>query len=147
MLIDDQGQQLGKTPTAKALELARERGLDLVEVSPLAKPPVAKILDFGQFKYQQSKTQQKTKKVDTKQVKISFKMGAHDVEVRQKQTEKFLSKGHKVKVMMRLKGREKAMKDLAREKMNEFVNTLPVEVKMEKPVAYEGGQFQVTIGK
>ena len=76
-------------PTAQAIALARERELDLVEVSPLAQPPVAKILNFGQLKYQQSKTQQKAKKVELKTVKISFKMGQHDLDVRQMQIKKF----------------------------------------------------------
>lgn len=133
-------------PTIQAIALARERELDLVEVSPLAQPPVAKILNFGQLKYQQSKTQQKAKKVELKTVKISFKMGQHDLDVRQMQIKKFLDKGHKVNVSMRLKGREKAMKPLASDKTKEFINAFE-NINIEKPVSYEGGQFSAIISK
>jgi len=131
-------------PTTQAIELAEERGFDLVEVSPLAQPPVAKIVDYGQLKYRQSKTQQKSKKIDLKTVKLSLKIGQHDIEVRRNQTEKFLSKGHKVHVALRLKGRERSQVPLARQIIENFLSGLTGEIIIEKPVAYLGSELSVT---
>ena len=151
MIIDDQGDNLGILSTAKALELAQSKDMDLIEVSPLVNPPVCKIMDYGKFQYQQSRGQQKaktkTKKTETKGIRLSFKIAQHDLAIRQKQTRKFLSQGHKVKIELRLKGREKAFRDKAREVIQTFLNGLETEHKIEAPIKQEGGTLTTLISK
>lgn len=142
---------LGLMPTWQALELARERGLDLVEVNPTLRPPIAKILDFGQFQYKQQKILQaqkaKAKRVEVKGVRISIKIGEHDREVRRKQALGFLDEGHRVRVEMILRGREKGRGDLARELMNEFVQSLGEGVVVETPFSRTGGNVSMQVAK
>lgn len=133
-------------PIKQALELAESRELDLIEVAPLAKPPVCKIMDYGKFQYQQSRNLPKVKKVETKGLRLSFKIGQHDLEVRQKQTEKFFQQGHKVKIELRLKGREKAFQDRAREVMEQFLNGLS-SYKIDAPLKQQGGTLSIIINK
>ncbi len=109
-MIDDQGGQLGIMSTVDALSAARQRGQDLVEVSPNARPPVCKIMDYGKFKYQQKKKFQEAKKaqktVTVKEIKVRPKTEEHDYQTKLRQIRAFLSEGHKVKVTMRFRGRE-----------------------------------------
>lgn len=125
----------------EALGMARERELDLVEVSPLANPPVCRIMDYGKFQYQHSKSNKvKQKKIDLKELRIGFRTDTHDLEVRRNQAVKFLEKGNKVKIEIRLKGREKMHKDKAREMLSSFIKTIPFEYKIEQEVkSYPGG--------
>ncbi|MCB9802839.1 translation initiation factor IF-3 [Candidatus Nomurabacteria bacterium] len=146
VVINEQGDNLGTFPTRQAIDMAKEKDLDLIEVAPLAKPPVCKIMDYGRFQYQQSRSQPKAKKVETKGLRLSFKIGQHDMEVRQKQTEKFFSQGHKVKIELRLKGREKAFKDRAREVMEQFLEGLS-SYKIEAPLKQQGGTLTIIISK
>ncbi len=140
-------------PTSQALQLAEARELDLIEVSPLAQPPVCRITDYGKFQYQQSRSQQKAKqhikKVEVKGVRLSFKIGEHDLEVRRKQTEKFLEQGHKVRIEMRLRGREKspAFREKTREVIHKFISGLSIEVKTEKAMDQMGGTITIMISK
>ena len=103
-------------------------------------------MHYGKFQYQQSRNQPKPKKVETKGLRLSFKIGQHDLEVRQKQTEKFLSLGHKVKIDLRLKGREKAFQDRAEEVVQGFLNGL-TSYKIEAPLKQMGGTLSVIISK
>ncbi len=148
-VIDEKGEQLGVVPTSQALNMAADRELDLVEVSPLAQPPVCRIVDFGKWQYQQNRSQSKNKpkKVDTKVIRLSLKIGQHDVEVRQKQARKFFEAGHKVKLELRLKGREKAFRNKAREVIDQFLKTLGVEYKLDKPLEIMGGTLITIITK
>jgi translation initiation factor IF-3 len=147
MVIDEEGQQLGVLNTAEALSLAQEKGLDLVEVSPLAEPPVCRIIDYGKFQYQQNRRQHKAKKVETKGIRLSFKIGQHDLDIRKKQTEKFLSQGHSVKIELRLRGREKAFREKARAIITQFLANLAINHQLDKPIQQQGGSFSVTINK
>lgn len=147
MVIDDQGNSLGVLATDQALALAQEKGMDLIEVSPLAKPPVCKILDYGKFQYQQGRSQQKTKKTETKGVRLSFKIGEHDMAVKEKQVNKFLEQGHKVKIELRLRGRERAFRDKAKEVIQTFLDKLTIEYKQEKPIEIQGPTLSVIISK
>lgn len=133
--------------TEEAKNLAETKGLDLVEVSPLAKPPVCKIMDYGKFQYKQNRSQQKTKKVDTKGVRLSFKIGKHDAEFKRKQVIKFLDQGHKVKIELRLKGRERAFRDQAKELVNKFIKELDTEYKMDKSLEMQGPTISALIYK
>ena len=122
-LIDENGKQLGIFPTWKALKLAEERGFDLIEVAPQIKPPVCRLLDYGKFMYQKQKEEQKSKakRIEVKEISISPRIGAHDIEFKIRQIEKFIKKGDRVNVEIFLKGREKAHRDLARRKLEEFI--------------------------
>ncbi len=110
--------------TDKAMALATEKELDLVEVAPNVNPPVCKIMDYGKHQYHQKKVETKhrkmQKKTEIKGVRIGFKTGQHDLEVKQKQAKKFLEAGNVVKVSLIFRGREAAYKHIAREKMVEF---------------------------
>lgn len=138
-------------PTWQALQMAQERGLDLVEVNPTAQPPIAKILDYGQFQYKQQKAAQaqkaKAKKVEVKGIRLSLKIGDHDRAVRLKQAQGFFEEGHKVRVEMILRGREKARADLARQIMAQFVTELGEGVVVEVPFSRLGGNLSMQIAK
>lgn len=133
----------------KALEIAKEKELDLVEISATAKPPVCKITDYGKYQYLQEKKERKQKakqkKSELKGVRIGFSTSSHDLETKIKQVEKFLKEGHKVRIEMRLRGRERAHKDLAREKVEEFLNMVPFEFKIEEEIKKSPRGMTVTI--
>lgn len=147
IVIDDIGGNLGAMPTFKAIQLAEEKDLDLVEVFPKADTPVCKITDYGQFQYQQKRKEQETKanikKVEIKGVRISFKIGKHDWDMRISQADKFISKGDKVKIEMILRGREKQYSYDAQDKVNEFIKQLQQNcpLTVETPVKRQGGQI------
>lgn len=127
-VIDEEGTKLGAMETRKALEIAQERGYDLVEVFPNANPPVARFGNFGQLQYEAKKKLQKQrvhqKKVDIKGIRLSVRISDHDRDLRLRQAFKFLDVGHKVKLELILRGREHMHKDLAREVLNRFVSDL-----------------------
>lgn len=137
LLIDENGQKIGIVPTQEALKMARERGLDLLEIAPMGKPPVCRIMDYGKYLYQQEKAarqqKSKSKQTEIKGIRLTFKMSEHDMEIRAKQIDKFLNEGNKVKVDLVLRGREKALKDFAKEKMNKFMKSIKVPHKMDMP--------------
>ena len=134
-VVDETGANLGVMETAEALRIAQERGLDLIEISPTAKPPVCKIMDFGKFKYEREKGERehgkKQKESELKGIRIGFKTGTHDLILRVKQVQKFLEGGDRVRISMRLSGREKAHGPLALKKFNEFLGMLPMEYTLE----------------
>jgi translation initiation factor IF-3 len=115
-VINEDGSQLGILSKQEALRLAEEQGLDLVEISPEANPPVAKILDWGKFNYQRTKQLQKNKKgaktLEVKQMRFGLKISDHDLETKMKKVRGFLETGHKVKITAFFRGRELAHKDL-----------------------------------
>jgi len=148
-LIDETGEQISDMSTQEALRRAEEVGLDLVEVNPTAKPPVAKIMDYGQFKYEQEKKAQKQKsqqkKIDTKGIRLSVRISKHDFDFRLEQAKKFLSKGNKLKIELILKGREKAHPGKAVETINGFVSQLEqaddITIEKEQDLTKQGGRF------
>ena len=125
-VIDEEGKQLGIMPIQEALQLARERSLDLVEVSPQLNPPIAKIMDYGKYVYRKERQEKKSKpKIqERKTVRIGFKTGAHDLEFKAKQVNEFLKEGHIVKVELTLRGREKALAHIGRQKLEQFLTKL-----------------------
>ncbi len=130
-------------PTVKALQMARERDLDLVVVSPNQAPPVAKILDWGKYKYEIEKKAKEAKKkqhvVDIKEVKMRYKIDVHDYEVRLKATKKFLASGNKVKVVVMLRGREMQHSHLAMDLINKFLGEFEQDpIIVEKKPMIEG---------
>lgn len=147
-MIDEKGQNLGIIPTEQALRLAEERNLDLVEVSPQTRPPVCRIIDFGKYQYQQTKKQReqraKQKKTGLKGIRIGLRTGQHDLEMKAKQADKFLEKGHKVRLEIILRGREKAHQDLAKEKLENFRKLITTENIIEQePKKYPRGLSMV----
>ncbi len=152
-LIDESGENVGIIDTKDALERAREYDLDLVEVNPKADPPVVKIIDLGQMKYEHEKKLHKQKmmqkKVDIKNIRLSFRISEHDFALRLKQAEKFLSKDNKVKVELTMRGREKQHSQRAREIMQSFFDRLKESVDftidLEQPLTRQGGRFTMII--
>ena len=140
-------------PTPQALTLARERELDLVEVSPLANPPVAKILDFNKFKYEEEKERRrekaKQKKIEIKGVRLSLRISKHDTETRMVQAQGFLNDNDKVRIEMILRGRERQHKDLAEKIIQDFISALhqTIPVKVEQGISAQGGKLSTIIVK
>ena len=122
--------------TPEALRLAQEKGLDLIEITSTVNPPVCRIMDFGKFKYQREKGERehgkKQKEGEVKGIRIGFTTGKHDLELRAKQAQKFLTAGDKVRIDMRLRGREKAHGNVAFQKFNEFLEMIG-EYTLEMP--------------
>lgn len=143
-------------PTHAAMTQARNEGLDLVEVSPKANPPVCKLVDFGKMKYEQEKKERKEKakhkRMELKGVRLSVHIGDHDLETRKKQAMKFIEKGNKVKIDLLLRGRQKAHPELGEEMIKKFVTLIDEEVGEDKKIVYDqqvkrqGGRFTAIIG-
>lgn len=147
-IIDENGQQLGIMKTSEALALAVERGLDLVEVSPQAKPPVAKLIDFNKLRYHQKKLEQqqkkKAKKIDVKGIRLSLRISEHDLQTKAKQAQKFLAEGNKVKIDLMMRGREQAFANMAHEVINKFLKLLPAH-EIEAPAKKAGNVISTTV--
>jgi len=150
-LIDETGKQIGVVPTSQALKMALEKGLDLIEVAAKTVPPVCKIADFGKFQYQHEKQarQQRVnqKKTGLKGIRITFNMARHDLDLRIKQAENFLTKGYKVRIEIVLRGREKAFQNLARQKIEEFKSVLGKDIIVEQPITRQPRGYSMIIGK
>lgn len=152
-VVDEEGQPLGVMPTKKAIAMAHERELDLVEVAPKAEPPVCRIIDYGQFKYQKEKEHQAKKsharKVEVKGIRLSVKMGEHDQEIRLKKAKDFLEDGHKVKIEIILRGREKAHGDIPKERIEDFIAKLQesFELFIDQPVKRQAGNVSAIVGR
>lgn len=140
-MIDDQDVSIGTVPTEDALKLARERGLDLVEVSPTQRPPVAKILDYGKFKYEQNRKDRESRKHQkaggVKEIRFRPLTSDHDIGFKVKTMEKFLQAGNKVKVTVRMRGRERIHPELAAGLVTKVVDRLKDISTVERPVSAE----------
>ena len=149
IVIDESGENFGTMTLAAAIELAQSREADLVEVSPLAKPPVCKLTDYGKLVYQQAKKEQqakaKQKKVDIKGIRIGFRTDTHDLFFKKSQAEKFMTKGHKVRVEIVLHGREKAMADKAKENLTTFLKRLSIPYIFEEEIKRAPRGFSAVI--
>ncbi|MDJ0912628.1 MAG: translation initiation factor IF-3 [Desulfobacterales bacterium] len=141
-VIDPDGTQIGVIPIAQALETAAEFGLDLVEVSPNANPPVCKIMDYGRYKYQQDKKKQEAKKKQTtfqvKEIKVRPKTGEHDLNVKIGHIKKFLTRKDKVKVTLMFRGREITLTELGREVLAKIVEEIDEIAVVEQAPKFEG---------
>lgn len=150
-LIDDKGENHGVVETVVALKMAKDAVLDLVLISPNAEPPVAKILDYGKYKYELEKKAKEAKKkqhtVDVKEVKIRYKIDTHDYLVRIKSIQKFISQGNKVKVIIMMRGREMQHSNLAFDLANRFIQDLKDEpLVVEKKPQLEGRNVTLYLG-
>jgi len=141
-VIDPDGKQLGILGVREALAAAAEFGLDLVEVSPTANPPVCKIMDYGRFKYEQTKKQQEAKKKQTtfqlKEIKVRPKTGEHDLQTKLGHMKKFLERKDKVKVTVMFRGREIALSDRGRELLQQIATEMEELAVVEQYPKFEG---------
>lgn len=142
-LIDNKGENHGVIPTSKALQMAYDADLDLVLINPNQDPPVAKILNYGKFKYEQEKRAKEAKKkqhtVEIKEVKVRYKIDTHDYQVRIKSIEKFIAQGNKVKIVIMLRGREMQHSNLAFDLAHKFLSDLENHpLTVEKKPMLEG---------
>jgi len=144
-VITASGEQLGIMSAKDALHEAEKRGQDLVKIAPQAKPPVAKIMDYSKFRYEQAKREKENRKkqkiVDTKEIRLSLNIDIGDFNTKVNQAKKFLSKGDKLKVSIRLRGREMAHSDLGVANMERFVEALGEDVNVDKAPKLEGRQI------
>jgi translation initiation factor IF-3 len=150
-LIDKDGQQVGVVPTERAMQMARDAGLDLVEVAPDSRPPVAKIMDYGKFKYERKKQIQESRKkshaVQIKEVRLRPKTGKHDFDVKLGRARRFLMEGDKVQINMMFRGRELAHLDVGRSVVQRFSKELEDIAKMERPPIFEGRRMTCLLTK
>ncbi|MFG0275781.1 MAG: translation initiation factor IF-3 [Phycisphaerales bacterium] len=150
-LIDQNNEQVGVVETAEAQRMAREAGLDLVEIQADARPPVCKIMDYGKYKYDLSKKEQKSRAAskgsEMKEVRLgrSMKIDPHDVQIRVDQARKFLVDGHKVMIVQRYRGREMMHKRLGEERLREIVDMLSDVSKVEVPPRTSGRQVTLIL--
>jgi len=152
-VITDDDEHLGILPTAEALSLARERDQDLVVIQPKTDPPVAQIIDYGKYKYEKDmekkKQKLKQKTVEVKGVRLSIRIGQHDLDVRKEKAKDFLEDGNKVKIEIILRGRERRHGDLAKQVIQTFIDDLDKEIplKIEQIITRQGGQLTSIVGK
>ena len=149
-VIGADNEQVGVVETSDALRMAQEHGLDLVEISPDTRPPVCKIMDYGKFKYEQSKKDKggkSSKATEMKEVRLgrSVKIDPHDVQIRVDQARKFLMAGHKVQFTQRFKGREMAHKELGLKRLHEIATALEDIAKVEMAPRWAGRQASIIV--
>lgn len=149
-MIGAAGEQLGVVPLSQALTEAHNAGLDLAEIAPSADPPVVKVLDWGKYRYEQTKQLQKSKKnqklVDIKQIRVSLKIGQHDLDVKEKQARKFFAAGHKVRVALRFRGREMTHPELGRAIVTAFATKLGDVSEIEQGFSQTGREISIVLG-
>lgn len=148
-LIDENGENCGVISIREALQLAVDAGLDLIEISPQAVPPVCKILDFGKYKYEMQKRKAEAKKnqkvIEIKELKLRPMIDTHDYEVKIKQAKKFLGEGNKVKFTMRFKGREMNTSNLGQDVLHRILDDLEGLYKLDSEPKMEGRQMMMLI--
>lgn len=144
-VIDEDGNQLGILSKQEALQVAEERGLDLVEISPNADPPVCKVVNWGKYNYQQTKQRQKnrksTKVLDMKQMRFGLKIGQHDLDIKMNKVAKFLQAGHKVKITVFYRGREQAHKELGFQLADRVIADFGDTIVVDQPPQLAGRQL------
>jgi translation initiation factor IF-3 len=148
-VVDEEGAQLGVMPTPQALEMAQERGYDLVEVAPMAQPPVVKFLDFGQYKYELTKREKEAKRkqrsVTFKEVRLSPKIGVGDFQTKVNRATEFLEDGDRIKVTVRFRGRELTHPEIGRNLIARFVERVKDHGVAERTPLLEGKSMHITM--
>jgi translation initiation factor IF-3 len=147
-VINHNQDQLGVIPTHEALSMARELGLDLVEVSPMERPPVCRIMDYGKFKYERKKRQKvaaASHVIQIKEIRLRPKTDSHDREIKVKHAREFLTEGHKVQFTMLFKGRERVHKEIANEIFGEIVTQLGETAKLERAPMMDGKRMTMVV--
>ncbi len=150
-LISEEGEQLGIMSAKDAMKLAREAGLDLVKISPNAKPPVCKIIDYGKFRYEQARREKEAKKkqrtIEVKEVRLSPNIDTNDLNTKTNSARKFLEKGDKVKITLRFRGREMAHMAASKHILDDFAENLSDIAIVEKPAKLEGKSMSIVLAK
>jgi translation initiation factor IF-3 len=150
-VIDETGQQLGIMPPQQALTIARQKGLDLVEISPTAVPPVCRIMDFGKYQYQEQKRQREAKRhqkvIEVKEIKFRPKVDEHDYQFKKKHIERFLSEGDKVKATIFFRGREMAHPEIGRRILERLIAELADVAVAESAPRQEGNQMHTILSQ
>ncbi len=148
-VIDPEGEQIGILPVERALEIAVEQGLDLVEVAPMARPPVCRIMDYGKFKYEEQRKAREARKkqhhVQLKEVKMRPGIEEHDFEFKTRHARRFLEEGNKVKVTMMFRGRQMAHPELGREVLDRVVEELSDVAKLESSPMMEARSMTMVL--
>jgi translation initiation factor IF-3 len=149
LVIDDDGKQLGTMPTSEALKIALDQGLDLVEVAPAAQPPVCRMLDYGRFRYLQTKKEREARKGQKltllREVRFRPSIGKHDMDAKSRQVKKLLEEGSKVKLTVMFRGREMDHRDLGTNLLRQVSEAFKEEAKLEKPPSMEGRRMSIII--
>jgi translation initiation factor IF-3 len=153
MVVDEDGNHRGEMPLEEAINLAEDSELDLIEVNPTANPPIVKIGDYGQFRYERDKKAQKQKvnlrKSEIKGLRLSIRIGDHDLNVRREQAKRFLSKGDKLRLELQLRGRERQHPELARQMIDKFLDLLrsdkELSIVVEEGLTSQGGKFTIVV--
>lgn len=148
-VVDENGNQLGVMPTAQALSMAQERGYDLVEVAPMASPPVTRFLDFGQYKYELAKREKEAKRrsraVEFKEVRLRPKIGGGDFETKVHRAVEFLSDGDRIKVTVQFRGRELTHPEIGRNLLNRFAEAIKDHGAVDRAPTLEGRSMSMTV--
>ena len=151
-LVDDRGEQLGVMQTREAIEIADDRGLDLVEVAPTARPPVCRIMDYGKFKYDNTRKEREARKArkskamqEQREVRMKTRIGQHDLDAKTRLVKRLLNSGAKVKVSVMFRGREIAHPELGMQLLRTVANDLVDEALLERPPAFEGRFLAMTL--
>lgn len=141
-LIDADGSQLGVMPARKALELAEQKNLDLVKIAPQATPPVCKIIDYGKYRFEQSKREKEQRKnqriVEIKEVRLSLNIDTHDFDTKRSHAARFIAEGNKVKVSIRFRGREMGHPELGQDIMRRFAEAMVETANVERQPKLDG---------
>ena len=148
-VVDEDGSQLGVMRTADAMRLAQERGLDLVEVAPLASPPVARLLDFGQYKYELTKREKEAKRkqrsITFKEVRLKPKIGIGDFDTKVRRAVEFLEDGDRVKISVQFRGRELTHPQIGRDLLDKFAEQIKEHGVVERPPLLEGKSMHISV--
>ena len=141
-VIDSDGSQLGIMPSKKAMELAEQKNLDLVKIAPQATPPVCKIIDYGKYRFEQSKREKEQRKnqrvVEIKEVRLSLNIDTHDFETKKNHAVRFIAEGNKVKASIRFRGREMGHPELGQDIMRRFAEAMAEVANVERQPKLEG---------
>lgn len=148
-LVSEDGEQLGIMSSREALKMAMDAELDLVKIAPMAKPPVCKIIDYGKFKYEQTRKDKEAKKkqktVELKEVRLSPNIDTNDLNTKVNNARKFITKGNKVKITLRFRGREMAHVQQSRHILDDFAALLEDVAVIEKPAKMEGRNMSMVL--
>lgn len=148
-VIDEEGIQLGVMPTPRALQLAQERGYDLVEVAPMSSPPVTRLLDYGQFKYEQARKEKEARRhqrsVDFKEVRLRVKIGKGDFDTKVRRAIHFLEVGDRVKVTVQFRGREVSHAYIGRDLLDRFAVSVEEHGSVDRPPILEGRSMTMVL--
>jgi translation initiation factor IF-3 len=150
-LIDENGEMIGVMPSSRALDIARERDLDLVEVSPNAIPPVCKLMDYGRYKYEQAKKESEARKnqktVTQKEIRLRPRTDEHDVDVKTRKIQEFLAEGDKVRVSVQFRGAEMRHPDIGRKLLEEIAEVLKGSAIIERSPTMEGRMMSMIVSR